>query len=132
MQKQVTNLSFFSNYKRKLVDKVTEVVERSQLGCIGSGTKLLRQKKGCWSLGERKAKGKHLGESGGGQKGPALLLRGSAHRTNLSGDGCRPFIPQVNRQQLEFQLLVSFINENELSQLILVAGHYLLVMYTLR
>ena len=33
----------------------------SQWGCLGSGNKWQRQKKGPWSLGERKAKVRHLG-----------------------------------------------------------------------
>ena len=36
--------------------------EVSQLGCVGSGNKLQRQKKGPWSSGKRKAERKYLGE----------------------------------------------------------------------
>ena len=54
-----------SKYKRKFISKVTEVVEVSQLGCVGSGDKLQRQEKGPGNLGERKAKVMH---GGGGKK----------------------------------------------------------------
>ena len=38
-----------------------EVVEVSQLGCLGSRNQLQKQKKGPWNLGERKAKVTPLG-----------------------------------------------------------------------
>ena len=62
-----TNL--FSYYKRKFISKVTKVIEVSQLGCIRLGTKLQKQKKGHWNLGERKAKVMYLGGSGGWRAG---------------------------------------------------------------
>ena len=37
--------------------------EVSQLGCVGSGNKLQRQKKSPWSLGEKKAKNTPPGEA---------------------------------------------------------------------
>ena len=37
----------------------------SQLGCVGSGDELQRQKLGTWSLGKRKAERMHLGEGEG-------------------------------------------------------------------
>ena len=43
------NISFFFFLK-----EVTEVVEVSQLGYVGSGNKLQKQKKGPWSSGQRK------------------------------------------------------------------------------
>ena len=55
---------FFSKYKQKFIYKVTEI-EVSQLGCVGSGEKLQRQKKGRWSLGERKDRPKGEGEGRG-------------------------------------------------------------------
>ena len=49
----------------------------SQLGCTGSGNELWRQKKGPWSLGERKAKVTHLRE--GQRKGAGVLQKGKMH-----------------------------------------------------
>ena len=37
----------------KFIRKVTEVEKVNQLGCMGSGSKLQKQKQGPWSLGER-------------------------------------------------------------------------------
>lgn len=48
--------TFFSNYKRKFIYKVTEITELSQLACIGSVNKLQRQKKGRPLELRRKAK----------------------------------------------------------------------------
>lgn len=41
---------------RKFIYKVTEIVEVSQLGFVGSGNKLQKQKKDSWSLEEGKEK----------------------------------------------------------------------------
>ena len=50
---------FFYKYK------ATEVEEVSQLGCMGSGNKLQKQKKGPGSSGESKAERRHLGKERG-------------------------------------------------------------------
>ena len=47
---------YFFFYKQKFIQKVTEVETVSQLGCVGSGNKLQRQKKGRWSLEKERAK----------------------------------------------------------------------------
>ena len=64
---------FFSNYKRKFIEKVTDVVEVSQLGCLGSGNTFQRQQKGPGNLGERRAEVTGQGREGGrgGRKGKA-------------------------------------------------------------
>ena len=59
-------------YKQKFIEKVTEVEEVSQLGCVGSGNKLQWQQRGPPSLGERKAMEMHLGEGEEGSGRPAL------------------------------------------------------------
>ena len=50
----------------------------SQVGCVGSGNKLQKQRKGACSLGERKAKGMSLGEEKRGGKGMGVLPRDRA------------------------------------------------------
>ena len=55
----------FSNQKRKFIYKVTKAEKMRQLSCVGSGNRLQKQKKGTWSLGERKAKQPFLGEGKG-------------------------------------------------------------------
>ena len=47
----------------------------SKLGCIGSGNKLQKQKKGPWNLGKRKAKVSAWGRTRGGRE-THLLQRG--------------------------------------------------------
>ena len=49
---------FFFQIIRKSSLRKLEVVGVSQLGCVGSGNKLQRQKKSPWSLGGRRVKGK--------------------------------------------------------------------------
>ena len=51
-----------------------------------SGNKLQRQKKGPWSLGERRVKVMCLGEERGARKGAGLLLEGRA-RQGPSSEG---------------------------------------------
>lgn len=46
---------FFQIIREGLFGKLTEVVEVRQLGRVGYGNKLQKQKKGHWSLGERQA-----------------------------------------------------------------------------
>ena len=58
------------NYKKKHIKTVTEVVEVSPLGHAGSGNKFQKQKKGPWSIGERKAKAKSPREQRGGRERP--------------------------------------------------------------
>ena len=59
---------FFYKYK------ATEVEEVSQLGCMGSGNKIQKQKKGPWSLGENKAKVRHPGRKKGKGKAQGMGL----------------------------------------------------------
>ena len=58
---------------------MTEVEKRSQLGCVGSGNKLQRQKKGPSSLGESKAKVMHLGTKKRGKRKVQVHSREREH-----------------------------------------------------
>lgn len=65
MHERVLFLFLFSNCKRELIWKVTEAVQVSQLGCVGSEKKLQRRKKVPGSLGDRKSKATCLPGQGG-------------------------------------------------------------------
>ena len=62
--------------------KVTEVVQVSQLCCVGSGNKLQKQKKGPWSLG--KARIMCLGGRRGGPEMWACSREGECQQKHQS------------------------------------------------
>ena len=76
---------FFSNYKRKFIQKVTEVIEMNQLGCVGSRNKLQKQKKGLWSQGKGTAKAMYLAGKSGGWERQRLLFQHKALRLIWGG-----------------------------------------------